>query len=414
MVLSKSAIDMAPPFSLVSKYFIAASIALLAVMTAFPFVGTEAPLLAFPVAGFLHVYLLGFIMMVIIGALYQLVPVVLEAPFFTQKGSTLLFYVYAIGAALLSGGMLLEIPALMHAGGGAVYVALSLFAVLLLLSFTGVKRWGLVPLFLLVASIALLAGISFGMVLLVGMTGGAIEVDIVALLIKHAVLSLGGFVTLIVMGVSLVLLPMFSLSHGVSTLYSKIALVCMVGGFGAAMMNAFMLMWFLLGAGVLLYVMQSAHILYKRMRKKKEVWFYNVSMALVSLVGAVVLGAMSLFNGEETTLKAALFLFLVGFGFHFVSGHLYKILPFLIWYEFISPLVGKQKVPMLHEMIDEPYANAQLILGVIGSVLFVVGLLLHVNLLQVLGALLLMLATWALMVVLYRAYQFKTIGEKNE
>jgi hypothetical protein len=414
MVLSKSAIEMAPPFSLVSNYFIVASLALLLVMTAFPFIGIESPLLAFPVAGFLHAYLLGFILMVIIGALYQLVPVVLEAPFYTQKGSALLFYVYAIGVVLLSGGMFLEIPILMHAGGGAVYAALSLFAVLLLLSFAGVTRWGLVPLFLLLASVALLAGISFGMVLLVGMTGGAIEVDIVALLIKHAVLSLGGFVMLIVMGVSLVLLPMFSLSHGVSTLYSKIALVCMVGGFGAAMANAFMLMWCLLGAGVLLYVMQSAHILYKRMRKKKEVWFYNVSMALASLVGAVVLGAMSLFSSDETTLKAALFLFLVGFGFHFVSGHLYKILPFLIWYEFISPLVGKQKVPMLHEMIDEFYANAQLILGAIGSVVFVAGLLYHVNLLQMLGALLLMLATWALMVVLYRAYQFKKIGENNE
>ena len=42
-----------------------------------------------------------------------------------------------------------------------------------------------------------------------------------------------------------------------------------------------------------------------------------------------------------------------------IVGHIYKILPFLIWYEKFSPLVGKQKVPLLHQMIHTKVADIQ-------------------------------------------------------
>ncbi|MBN2964339.1 hypothetical protein JWV37_06075 [Sulfurospirillum sp. T05] len=118
-------------------------------------------------------------------------------------------------------------------------------------------------------------------------------------------------------------------------------------------------------------------------------------------------------GGDENALKVAMFVFLVGFGLHFVAGHLYKILPFLVWYEFIAPLVGKQKVPMLHEMIVERYAYAQLILGVLGTTLFALGMTLHVRVVEFGGAVLLALSGWALMVVLYRAYGFSKWKEKT-
>lgn len=52
-------------------------------------------------------------------------------------------------------------------------------------------------------------------------------------------------------------------------------------------------------------------------------------------------------------------LFFFGFLLSFIVGHIYKILPFLIWYEKFSPLVGKQKVPLLHQMIHTKIADVQ-------------------------------------------------------
>jgi hypothetical protein len=413
MMLSQSAIAMAPPFSLVSKFFVAACVLLLVSLNALPFVATQTPLLAFGAAGFIHLYLLGFVMMVILGALYQLVPVVLEAPFFTLKGSAVLFYAYLLGTLALSGGMVLGNNPLMHAGGTAVYGSLTAFAVLFLLSFKGVTRWNLVTYFLLASGVCLVLGISLGLALLIAMSTGGIGLDVMGTLIRHGVLSLGGFVMFVVMGVSLVLLPMFALAHGVSTWYSKVAFGAMLLAFGCAFADAFVPMAWLLALALVLYVAQSAHILAKRMRRKKDYWFYNVAFGLVCIVAAVGLGLWGFLGADENALKVAMFVFLVGFGLHFVAGHLYKILPFLVWYEFIAPLVGKQKVPMLHEMIQERYAYAQLLLGTLGTTLFALGMALHVRVIELGGAVLLALSGWALMVVLYRAYGFSTWKEKT-
>jgi hypothetical protein len=52
-----------------------------------------------------------------------------------------------------------------------------------------------------------------------------------------------------------------------------------------------------------------------------------------------------------------------------ISGHLYKIVPFLVWYERFSPLVGKQKVPMLGDMVPTKSANFQIFLTCTGIIL---------------------------------------------
>ena len=45
------------------------------------------------------------------------------------------------------------------------------------------------------------------------------------------------------------------------------------------------------------------------------------------------------------------FIFLLGFLTTIITAHLYKIIPFLVWFYRFSNLVGKQKVPMLADMV---------------------------------------------------------------
>ncbi|MFA6684990.1 MAG: hypothetical protein WCS26_06985, partial [Arcobacteraceae bacterium] len=58
-----------------------------------------------------------------------------------------------------------------------------------------------------------------------------------------------------------------------------------------------------------------------------------------------------------------------------ILGHLYKIVPFLVWFERFSPLVGKQKVPMLADMIPVQSANLTLIFNILGFVCIFVSLM---------------------------------------
>jgi len=58
-----------------------------------------------------------------------------------------------------------------------------------------------------------------------------------------------------------------------------------------------------------------------------------------------------------------------------INGHLYKIVPFLVWFHRYSDKVGKEKVPMLHEMYPKKQADFQFYFSVAGAVLIALALL---------------------------------------
>ena len=94
----------------------------------------------------------------------------------------------------------------------------------------------------------------------------------------------------------------------------------------------------------LLFIAQAFYILKKRVRKAYDYWNVNIVLSLVALLGAAIFIALGKLN------LAAYFL-IYGFLFAFIVAHLYKIAPFLIWYHYVAPFVGKVKVPLLDAMI---------------------------------------------------------------
>ena len=168
------------------------------------------------------------------------------------------------------------------------------------------------------------------------------------------------------------------------------------------------------GVSIFLYITQSVLILSSRIRKKREYWFFHLSFAFTALGVSIILAILSYVYGNEGLIKVSLWLFLIGFLLHFIIGHLYKIVPFLVWYEYVSPHVGKIKVPMLHEMIEEKLVNIQLLLTIFETLLFPLGFLIESKLLSLIGSVSLLAATLMLVIVLYKSYKFKNIGEKND
>ncbi|HUH41735.1 MAG TPA: hypothetical protein VLZ29_01335, partial [Sulfurimonas sp.] len=75
--------DFAPPFKLISPFFILGSLFYLFSVIFIFFISAENLFaLDMKIVGFVHLFLLGFIMMTIFGAMAQLVPVVLEVGHF--------------------------------------------------------------------------------------------------------------------------------------------------------------------------------------------------------------------------------------------------------------------------------------------------------------------------------------------
>jgi hypothetical protein len=132
-----------------------------------------------------------------------------------------------------------------------------------------------------------------------------------------------------------------------------------------------------------------------RARKEIDIYAKSLIFSYISFMVSLALGVLYLFGAGEPFLLSAGWLMFFGFFAFVITGHIYKIIPFLVWFERFSPLVGKQKVPMLADMLPEKSSSAQLIFSAIGVVVVTVALLLQNEMLIKAGASFLLFGTLA-------------------
>jgi len=373
--------DFAPPLKLIAPYFkIGVGFYLLAMVALLSFSSTFI-YQEMAIAGWIHLFLLGFVMVVIFGAMAQLIPVVLEV------GHAIVDLYYVILPLLGVGaiGMVLGFwvnPALLSYGGLLVLVAMIIFAIEAFATLKKAEIKTLTVKTIAVSNTFLLLGILSGFVIALGLSG-AISVDVNAILKAHVYAVLGGFVLLTIMGLSLTLIPMFSLAHGFDETPIKRGFNLVAIGVGVVFVSAIFgidsIAWvgyILTLTGIGFYIYQI-YIIYKlTVRKEMDIWAKSMIFGFSSLMLSLILAILSFLpNADEVWLHTSLWFFMIGFIGFLINGHLYKIVPFLVWFERFSPLVGKEPVPMLHEMYPKEKANMMFWYSSIGTVLGGVGLL---------------------------------------
>ena len=373
--------DFAPPLKLISPYFkIGVTFYLLAMVALLSFSPTFI-YQEMAIAGWIHLFLLGFVMVIIFGAMAQLIPVVLEV------GHAIVDLYYVILPLLGVGviGMVLGFwvnPALLSYGGLLVLVSMVIFAIE---AFATLKRAEIKTLTVKTIAVSnsfLLLGILSGFVIALGLSG-AIAVDVNAILKAHVYAVLGGFVLLTIMGLSLTLIPMFSLAHGFDETPIKRGFNLVAIGVGLVFLSAIFgaegiewLGYIVTFVGVGFYIYQI-YIIYKlTVRKEMDIWAKSMIFGFSSLIISMFFGLISFLpQTSEIWLHVSVWFFMVGFIGFLINGHLYKIVPFLVWFERFSPLVGKEKVPMLHEMYPKEQSSMMFWYSSIGTVLGAIGLL---------------------------------------
>jgi hypothetical protein len=183
----------------------------------------------------------------------------------------------------------------------------------------------------------------------------------------------GGYIFVTVMGISVVLVPMFTLSHSFSTKPLKIAIALMSIGVTLVALSSlteFVLFEYIgytlsiISLGFYVYII---YIIYKiRPRKENDIYIKSLWFSYGILVVAILLGILYFITHRHELLLASGWLIFYGFVSFLITGHIYKIVPFLVWFERFSPLVGKQKVPMLADMVPLRSSEAQLVFSMIG------------------------------------------------
>lgn len=327
-----------------------------------------------------HLLTIGWLSVLILGALYQFVPVMTTKPLFSQRLALVSLVLIGIGLAGMICGFLalagLHLPGLpgLPLGGTAVVAGFVVAGLNL-----GVTLWRSRPLPLSARFVA--AGLGF--LLLTGALGLSFALafalddppDFVASLtatglLAHVAAGLGGWFSLTAMGVSYRLLSMFMLApeHERSTstgaLWFCIAGLAIVvaAGVGEAIAGPFTDASLYLGGalitlGVLFYLGDMARLYRERKRRHLELNSIMAGIALAFFAAAVPLVWAANILGKGEFFAGPLgYLFIFGWLSGLGLSQLYKIVPFLTWLERFGSTLGKGPTPRVQDLVNEERA----------------------------------------------------------
>lgn len=364
------------------SYFGAALLALLAAETlmaagyGFPFAGLQSAETLLLV----HLVALGWLSLLMSGALLQFVPVLVARPLHSDTLPLPALLALVVGVIVLLGGFLQlngrltwAIPLLPIAGPLlGVGFALNLWNL-------GRTLWPLrglplptsfVVIGLLSAAVTVALGIVFTLVLS-GTTTNEHLLQVTATgLPIHIIAGLGGWLTFSAIGVSYRLLAMFMLAPEVDDWSVRatfslgtLALALIILGGVIAVCFSLELSGLLAATAVLgiaalaVYAFDIARLYRARKRRHVELNSRMAGFAIVSLVAAAMLVTAALARGSLPHDTGAI-VFLVAFGW--LSGlglaKLYKIVPFLTWLECYGPILGKTSTPRVQDLVAESRA----------------------------------------------------------
>jgi hypothetical protein len=306
--------------------------------------------------------------------------VVLEAGHAVVDVYYVIMPLLGIGTAVMVAGFWVS-PALLPYGGLLVLIAMMIFAIE---NFATLKKTTIETLTVSTVKWSngyLLLGILTGFAIALGLAGD-LSIDVGLMLKAHVYAVLGGYVILTIIGLSLILIPMFSLAHGFDETPVRHAFRLVVLGVGIVFAGALggweIVMYPGYGitiTGILFYLYQIYLIAKLTVRKEMDIWAKSMLFAYGSLILSLVLGVLYFVTDVEAVLHTSAWFLLMGFIASMITGHLYKIVPFLVWFERFAPLVGKKKVPMLHEMYSKQGASMFFWFTAAGVILAGIGLL---------------------------------------
>lgn len=334
-----------------------------------------------------HLFVLGWICSIVMGAMYQLVPVALETRLHSERLARWQFVFHAVGFI----GMVWMFSAwnLKQVGhfGAVLAVGVLLFVYNIARTLLKVPRWNVTAtavtaalswvLFAITAGLSIAAAkLSYELaaaspssgpmgVLVHGLkslAGFVAHFDQISAMHAHAHLGVVGFFTLMIVGVSYKLIPMFTLSELQSPRRARRSVVLLnIGLAGAFITILLRSRWKLAFALVLIaalafYARELAAILRARKRHALD-WGIRYFLTAVAVLIPLSLLSLALswpglpltqFTGQMENLYG--FLGLIGFVTFAIVGMLYKIIPFLVWFGVYSRQIGRAQVPSLADM----------------------------------------------------------------
>ncbi len=338
----------------------------------------QAP--GFPhVLALVHIVTLGWLTMTIMGASLQLIPVIVVAPL---RGVRLIHWQYPVftgGVLCLVSGFWWMQPWLLISGGLLIILAVIHHVIVIGVTLAHAAKRPLTVYFLGTSLLYLCIVVGLGLTAALNFQFGFLSAGFDQLLLTHITLGLVGWLSSTLIGVSYTLTRLFALAHSHDDRLGRIVFLLLnmsiIGLACGFLFSAFMLIiasGILLSATAWLFAYDYRRMLHVRHRKVLDITQYHAIAAVLYFALIVPLGVLvTLLHWQQPAILSVLVLLaLVGWLGQSTIGYLYKIVPFLIWNKRYGPLVGRQKVPLMRDMIHQRWATLSFWLinaGLIGT-----------------------------------------------
>jgi hypothetical protein len=305
-----------------------------------------------------HLFTLGFATPVVWGALYQLVPVLAETELRSVRLGWAHLVLHLPGFVLLICGFVHLLPSLMIAGGTLVALGATLLLINLGLTLRRAPRWHPALTYIVVALLYLALLLSLGLTLAFNFALGFFGAATRSHLIDHVIWGFGGWFTLTILGVAYKLVPLFTLTHREAGRLARPVLLLYNAGLWVALWWRLPGLLMLAGA-VLLYLWEMAGLVRARVRRQLDISLRYGAHALLWLLvtGGLLLGLSLAPRVAPAWAAGALYALAMGWIGQMIIGHLFKIVPFLVWTSRYAERAGREPVPALADLYSQCLAD---------------------------------------------------------
>ena len=368
-----------------------------------------------------HLLVLGWITMIIFGALYQLLPVIMEVKLYSEPFAIASFILLGLGTILLAFSFWqFSFGTIMFVAATFVVVSVVLFVANVLFTAHSSTKKVIERTFIVTSAIWLLFTVLAGLTLATNQVQPFLKTSQIELLKLHAHAGIVGWFIQLIIGVSSKLLPMFMVSHNVNTKKLRVAYYAINIGLITGLVSLFLqvksgviLSAIIIVPGIFSYLSFIYEAYTKRVKKQLDIGMKQTAFSFLILVIPFFLIFTLLFNFKflnNLTLPLSIAYgsaIVIGFITSLVMGQTYKTLPFIVWLKVYRGRIGKVVLPLPKDLYSEKIAIAQLWLFAIGFVLLLIGISASVTHILFLGGTILLLSA-----ALYNFNLFKIIFHK--
>ncbi|MFZ2163710.1 MAG: hypothetical protein WAW02_15970 [Sideroxyarcus sp.] len=365
--MASLSLDQAPPIGVPLRFFITAPLFAFAAALLLLWQGPEIFSSRWNPAmlGITHMLTLGYMGMIMQGAILQMLPVVAGTPVRRPVlVAAIIHTLGVIGIILLCCGLILGAPLLLQIALPILGTALFLFAALVVITLRRALPQNMTARAMRLAALMLASTVLLGLLLLSNHAFGWWLQARETLANLHLSWGLLGWVGLLVAGVAYQVVPMFQLTPAYPLRLTRwlapvlfLLLLLLAAASHAPALR--LVLEVLLGAGFALFALTTLRLQTRRRRKLPDVSldFWRGSMASLLLAIALWFAAQIVPAIRDMHSYGLLLgvLMIAGFAMSVINGMLYKIVPFLVWFHLQSSrgATSSHAVPNVREILPE-------------------------------------------------------------